>query len=85
MGFAYELGALLVFVVLIILSRKVSLVLLPLVWFAHGAWDLAYLLGHVRVDKPEWVVQLCVPYDWLLAAYIFSRLPAWGTARSLFK
>ena len=76
-GTAYELSALLIFVALIILSREVAPILLPLVWLGHGAWDLAFLLGHIPVDKPTWVVQLCVPYDWLLAGYIFSRLAAW--------
>lgn len=71
------------FVTLIILSKQLSLVFLPVVWFAHGAWDLSFLLGQVPVDKSEWVVQLCVPYDWLLAGYIFCRFPARGGARSL--
>ena len=76
-GVFYELVALIVFVVLIVLSQTLALVLLPLVWFAHGVWDLAYLLGLVPVDKPSWVVQLCVPYDWLLAAYLFRRTSTW--------
>ena len=76
-GFVYELAALMVFVVLIYLSRAVAVILLPLVWFAHGTWDLAYLLGLVPVDKPYWVVQLCLPYDWLLAAYLFYKSSFW--------
>lgn len=76
----YELGALLVLVTLIILSRKVALVLLPVVWFAHGTWDLLYLIGFIPVDKPDWVVQLCVPYDWLLSAYLFRRVSTWRSA-----
>ena len=76
-GFAYELGALLVFVVLIILSRKVALVLLPVVWFAHGAWDLVHLLTCVSPSNPQWIHQLCVPFDWILGFYIASRAAPW--------
>ena len=78
-GVIYELSALMVFVILIGLSKTVSVILLPLVWFAHGAWDLAFLLGFVPVDKPYWVVQLCLPYDWLLAAYLLYRTLIWRT------
>ena len=78
----YELGAMVVFVVLIILSKKANVLLLPVVWFAHGAWDLAYLVGQVPVDKPLWVVQLCVPYDWLLGGYLLGRVSAWRGSRN---
>ena len=73
-GIVYEFAAMVVFIILILLSRTVTAAFLPLVWFTHGAWDLTYLLGFVHVDKPAWVVQLCVPYDWLLAVYLFRRI-----------
>lgn len=81
-GILYELFAMIVFIVLIVMSKSATVALLPVVWFAHGAWDLAYLLGLVPVDKPAWVVQLCVPYDWLLAGYLFQRIPAWRATPS---
>lgn len=80
-GILYELAVLIVFIILIVMSQSATM-LLPVVWFAHGAWDLAYLLGFVPVDKPAWVVQLCVPYDWLLAGYLFYRVPAWRATQS---
>lgn len=79
-GIIYELVALIVFVALIVMSQLATTILLPVVWFAHGAWDLAYLLELVPVDKPAWVVQLCIPYDWLLAGYLFLRVPIWRAA-----
>lgn len=81
-GMVYELAALVLLVVLIVLSRTVALWLLPVVWFAHGTWDLLYLIGGVPVDKPHWVVELCVPYDWLLSAYLFRRVSTWRAASS---
>lgn len=74
---ASELAAAVLFIALILLAWKVSPWFLPLVWFLHGAWDIAYLFGHVSVDKPRWVVELCVPYDWILAVYLLKRVPAW--------
>jgi hypothetical protein len=73
-----ELVVLVILLCLIILSRRAALTaLLPLAWFGHGLWDLVYLLDLLPLDKPEWVVQLCVPYDWLIAAYLFSRASSW--------
>jgi hypothetical protein len=40
-----------------------------------------YLLCHVPVDKPRWVVELCVPYDWLLGGYLMTRVRTWGAVR----
>ena len=54
-----------------------SPVWLAVAFFGHGAWDLAYLIGLVPVDKPVWVIQLCVPYDWVVASYLLSRLAVW--------
>ena len=82
-GVVYELVAGILFIMLIVLSQRTAPVLLAVTFLAHGAWDLAYLLGIVPSDKPEWVVELCVPYDWLVAAYLFSRTSLWsrGEAR----
>ena len=75
---AWESAVAATLLLLIFLSSRPSLVmLLPVVWVLHGAWDLVYLLGLVPVDKPLWVVQLCVPYDWLIAGYLFRRVAAW--------
>ena len=75
---ALEAALATILLILVLLSRKESLVLLlPIAWFLHGAWDLVFLLGLVPVDKPLWVVQLCVPYDWLLAGYLFRRVGVW--------
>ena len=81
-AFLWELAALIVFVLLIFLSRSWTVAFLPVVWFAHGAWDLAYLVGAVPVDKPDWVVKLCVPYDWLLALYLLGRVSTWRRAET---
>ena len=75
---ALEFVVLVVLLCLIILSKRGAFIaLLPIAWFAHGLWDLIYLLDLLRLDKPVWVVQLCVPYDWLIAAYLFSRISTW--------
>lgn len=76
-GFAYELGAAATLAVLIALAVVASPAFLAFAFFLHGAWDLAHLLGYVPVDKPVWVVELCVPYDWLVAAYIAARVREW--------
>lgn len=74
-----EFAVLVVLLSLIFLSRLPGLIfLLPVAWFLHGLWDLAYLMQLLPLDKPDWVVQLCVPYDWLVALYIFGRLPTWS-------
>ena len=81
-GITYESVALALIVVLIVLSYRAMPTFLAAAFFLHGAWDLAYLLGAVALDKPGWVVQLCVPYDWLLAAYLFRRASTWRAAFS---
>ena len=53
-----------------------SFLWLSVAFFGHGVWDLAYLIGFVPVDKPIWVIQLCVPYDWAVAGYLLTRLTA---------
>lgn len=50
-GAIYELLALIVFAALILMSQLATAMLLPVVFFAHGAWDLAYLLGFVPVER----------------------------------
>ena len=72
-GVFYELAALATFAVLIALSIFASPAFLAVTFFAHGTWDLAHLLGFIPVDKPVGVVELCVPYDWLVAGYVAWR------------
>jgi hypothetical protein len=75
-GFAWELTALVALGAVTLGSLR-SPWLLVAAWFGHGLWDLLFLIGYAPVHKPLWVTQLCVPYDWILAAYIVSRLPKW--------
>ena len=81
---ALEFVILVILLGLIYFSKRPALaVLLPIAWFTHGLWDLTYLLGLLRLDKPDWVVQLCVPYDWLIAAYLFGRIARWREPAAL--
>jgi hypothetical protein len=74
----YEFAVLVVLVSLILLSRLPGLIfLLPIAWFSHGLWDLAHLMQLLPLDKPGWVVQLCVSYDWLVAICLFGRFATW--------
>lgn len=43
----------------------------------HALWDIAWLSGTVESVKPLWLVQLCVPFDALLAIYLWRRAPRW--------
>lgn len=76
LGLAWELAAVVVLGALLLLSSK-RVVLLPLAWFGHGLWDLVFLLGATPIDKPIWVCELCVPFDWLIGAYLLTRLGRW--------
>ncbi len=78
-GLAWELAAIVGLGALLLLSFE-HVVLLPVVWFGHGLWDLAFLVGGTPIDKPTWVCELCVPFDWLIAAYLVTRLGRWRTA-----
>ena len=73
-GLAWELVALVVLGAAVVGSLR-----LP--WLLVVAWfGLLFLLGGTPIHKPVWVCQLCVPYDWIVAAYLVSRLPKWRAA-----
>ena len=76
-GTVYELLAMAVFLLGILLGWKWNPVFLPLTFLAHGSWDLAYLTGVAHSVKPSWIVELCVPYDWLVAVYLLTRVGIW--------
>ena len=75
-GTVNEAAAGLVLIALIGLSLRWPM-LLALTFFLHGAWDLGFLTGVIDSHKPHWLVELCVPYDWLVAAYLVKRIPSW--------
>ena len=79
-GTAHELVAMAAFLLGIFLSWKWHAAFLPLTFLAHGCWDLAYMASAVHSVKPMWLVELCVPYDWLVALYLLSRLRTWRSA-----
>ena len=76
-GFVYEFLAMILILVGIILSRTISIYFLAIVWGVHGLWDAYYLINGLALEKPVWLVQLCVSYDLLIAAYIYFRIPKW--------
>ncbi len=76
-GTLHEAFAAAFFIVLVVLSLRISHWILPLAFAGHAGWDLFYLLGFVSTDKPLWLVQLCVPYDGLVAIYVATRLSRW--------
>jgi len=78
-GLAWELTAVVVLGALLLMSQRIP-GLLALAWFGHGLWDLMFLLGIAPVDKPIWVCELCVPFDWLVAGYLATRLERWRRA-----
>jgi hypothetical protein len=57
-----------------------SALLLALVYIAHGASDVAHLIGDVSPANPAWIHQFCVPFDWLLGAYVLVRRSSWRTS-----
>ncbi len=81
-GVIAEAAAMVGFLFLAGLGMVVHPVWLSVAFFVHGGWDLAYLLGWVPTHKPDWTVQFCVPYDWLVAAYLLTRVREWHRARS---
>lgn len=68
-GAGYELAAL-VACLLLLAGTRGTMALLAVTYFVHGLWDLAFLAGWVPVDKPAWICEICVPFDWLIAAYV---------------
>ncbi|HBP18942.1 MAG TPA: hypothetical protein DEA08_14290 [Planctomycetes bacterium] len=79
-GVRYELAALGAFFALLIASRWVA-ALLAVVFFLHGSWDLLHLTTAVAVEKPDWLARFCVPFDWIVAVYVFTRQEAWRKGR----
>ena len=71
----YEIGAIVVLGALTAASIRSSALLLGAAWFGHGLWDLLHIVGASATDKPLWVTQVCVPYDWIGAAWIVWRRP----------
>ena len=78
-GMALELAVAAVMLLLVAGSVR-WLYLLPIAYLLHGLWDLVWLLEGVTHAKPAWLVQLCVPYDWLVAGYLFRRCQVWEPA-----
>ena len=76
-GVLHEGVAMALFLVGIGLSRWWDPAMLALTFFVHGAWDLAWLVGTIDSIKPNWLTEFCVPYDWVLAAYLLSRRQIW--------
>ena len=72
-----EVYAMIVMVVAIIASSLWHPVFLPIAFFLHGSWDLVYLIDMVHSVKLDWLVELCVPYDWMVAAYLSTRIHIW--------
>jgi hypothetical protein len=81
-GVVAEAVALVAFLFLAGLGMVLHPVWLAVAYVAHGGWDLAYLLGWVPSYKPDWTVQFCVPYDWVVAGYLFTQVRGWQQARS---
>lgn len=75
-GLAWELAAVVALGAIVLLSLRHP-GLLPLAWLGHGAWDLLFLIGAIPVDKPVWICRLCVPYDWIVGAYVATRVGRW--------
>jgi hypothetical protein len=81
-GVVSESIAMAVFLALAGLSMVLHPVWLAVTFLAHGGWDLAYLVGMAPTSKPDWTAQFCVPYDWIVAAYLLTRVKRWKAARS---
>ncbi len=68
-GAGYELAAM-VACLLLLVGTRTTMALLAVTYFGHGVWDLAFLGGWVPIDKPAWICEICVSFDWLIAAYV---------------
>jgi hypothetical protein len=79
-GFWYELAVYGVVLALLIASRWLP-ASLAILYLAHGAWDLMHLTAAVTIDKPDWITQICVPFDWVVGIYVLSRLGPWRRGR----
>lgn len=78
------------FTALALLGLRVA-ILLPLAYALHGAWDLLHeVSAHLGVPAgteqsltaiPLAYGVFCAAYDWLVAGYFVTRLPAWREQR----
>jgi hypothetical protein len=48
-------------------------VVLAIVYLAHGASDVVHLRFDVSPANPRWLHEMCIPFDWLMGAYILAR------------
>jgi hypothetical protein len=72
-GIALESAMFLLQVGLVFLAKKYDFRFLALAFFIHGCWDLFHLFNQAVIHKPVLYSQICVPYDWLVTAYILWR------------
>jgi hypothetical protein len=72
-GIALESAMFLLQVGLTFGAKKYDFRFLALAFFIHGGWDLFHLFNQAVIHKPVLYSQICVPYDWLVAAYILWR------------
>jgi hypothetical protein len=72
-GITLESAMFLLQVGLIFLSKKYNFQYLALAFFIHGAWDLVHIFDQEFIHKPLIYSQVCVPYDWMVGAYILWR------------
>jgi hypothetical protein len=72
-GITLESGMFLLQVGLIFIAKKFDFRFLALAFFIHGGWDIFHIFNQYFIHKPVLYSQICVPYDWLVAAYILWR------------
>jgi hypothetical protein len=72
-GITLESGMFLLQVGLIFIAKKYDFRFLALAFFIHGGWDIFHLFNQSFIHKTVLYSQICVPYDWLVAAYILWR------------
>jgi hypothetical protein len=60
-------------VALIFFAKRYDFRFLALAFFVHGSWDLFHLFNPDFIHKSVLFSQICVPYDWSVAAYICWR------------
>jgi hypothetical protein len=72
-GILLESAMLLLQVALIFLSKKHDFRYLALAFFIHGSWDTFHILNQSLIHKPLIYSEICVPYDWIVTAYILWR------------
>ncbi len=62
-----ESTQLIFYIVLVVLSRNLSLYLIPFGFLLHGIWDILHKSGRLRVSQPSWYIPACIVYDWIFA------------------